>query len=91
MTTQLREERVLELGESSYLMLRDGYGMVQQLKGLVDRLHANYLKQGVVFEMDTVMAIKLTTDTLYDEMERYLRPECDPDSAYDEAMTEEPS
>lgn len=91
MTSELREERVQELGESNYLVLKDSYSAVQRLKGLVDRLHANYLKQGIVPEMDTVMAIKLTTDRLYDELERYLRPECDPDSAYDDAMTEVPS
>ena len=88
MTSELREERVQELGASNYLVLKDSYCAVQQLKGLVDRLHANYLKQGIVPEMDTVMAIKLTTDRLYDELERYLRPECDPDSAFDDAMTE---
>lgn len=89
MTTVLRDERVQELGESNYLMLKDTYSSVQQLKGLVDRLHASYLKQGTTLEVDTVVAVKLTTDRLYDELERYLRPECDPDSAYDDAMTEE--
>lgn len=88
MTTELRDQRLRELSESNYLMLKDVYCLSQQLKGLIDRLHGNYLKQGVVYEMDTVMAIKLTSDRLYDGLERYLRPECDPDSAYDPAKTE---
>lgn len=89
--TELREGRVHELGESNYVMLKGSYDAVLRLKGLVDRLHANYLKQGIVPEMDTVMAIKLTTDALYEDLERYMRPELDPDSAYDDAMTEESS
>jgi len=40
MTSELREERVQELGASNYLVLKDSYCAVQQLKGLVDRLHA---------------------------------------------------
>lgn len=88
MTSELRDERLQELSESNYVMLRESYCSVQQLKELVDRLHVSYLKQGTTLEMDTVMAIKLTTDRLYDELERYLRPECDPDSAYDAAKAE---
>ena len=88
MTSELREGRVQELCESSYLMLKDSYCAVQELKGLVDHLHASYLQQGKTVDFDAVSAIKLTTDRLYGELERYLRPECDPDSAYDEARTE---
>lgn len=90
MTSGLREERVRELGESAYLVLRDSYGSLQELKGLVDQLHACYLQQGKAIDFDTVSAIKLTTDRMYAELERYLRPECDPDSAYEDAMTEIP-
>ncbi|QXE90982.1 hypothetical protein [Geomonas subterranea] len=88
MKSGLKDERLQELSESNYVMLKDVYCLSQQLKGLVDRLHLSYLKQGVVEEMDTVMAIKLTSDRLYEELERYLRPECDPDSAYDPAKPE---
>jgi len=85
----LREQRLQELGESNYEMLKDAYGLVRELKGLVERLHVASLK-GPPFDFDCVSAIKLTTDRLYDGLERYLRPECDPDSAYDEAMPESP-
>ena len=90
MTSGLREERVRELGESTYHMLKKSHCSVQELKGMVDRLHACCLRQGKSIDFDDVSAIKLTTDRLYDELERYLRPECDPDSAYDQAMTERP-
>ena len=90
MTSGLREERVQELCESAYLMLKDSHGALHELKGLVDRLHAGYLQQQKSMDFDTIAAIKLTTDRLYDELERYLRPEVDPDSAYDDAMTEKP-
>lgn len=88
MTSEMRDERLQELSQSNYLMLKDVHCSVQQLKGLIDRLHGKYLEQGIVPEMDTVMAIKLTADRLHAELERYLRPECDPDSAYDAARTE---
>ena len=88
MTSGLKDERLQELSESNYVMLKEVYCLSQQLKGLVDRLHLSYLKQGIVLEMDTVMAIKLTSDRLYDGLERYIRPECDPDSAYDPAKPE---
>ena len=90
MTSGLREERVQELSDSAYNMLRGSHRSLKELKGLVDRLHAGYLQQPKMMDFDTVSAIKLTTDRLYAEMERYLRPECDPDSAYDPAMTEKP-
>lgn len=91
MTLELNEERLVELGESNYLMLKESYCSVLQLKELVDRLHKGCLEQGTGLEMDTVLAVKLVTDRLHDELERYLRPECDPDSAYDDAMVEKGS
>jgi len=88
MTSSLREERVQELGASAYLMLKGTYGLVRELKGMVDRLHQSGLQQDNRMNFDQVAAIKLTTDRLYDDLERYMRPECDPDSAYEAAMTE---
>ena len=90
MDSGVRAERVLELGESNYRALKESYESVQKLKGLVDRLHAGCLQQGKVADFDSVAAVKLTTDRLYESLERYLRPECDPDSAFDGAMTENP-
>jgi hypothetical protein len=90
MTTSVREERVQELGESSYLMLKDTYNLIRELKGMVDRLHRSGLQQDSRMNFDQVAAIKLTTDRLYEDLERYMRPECDPDSAYAAAMTEQP-
>jgi hypothetical protein len=89
MTSAVREGRVQELSESSYQVLRGSYRMVQELKGMVDRVHAGCL-QGKPLDFDTLTAVKLTMDRLYDDMERYLRPECDPDSAHPDAMTEPP-
>jgi len=86
MTAALRTERVEELSESTYLMLRSTYDTLRELKGMVDRLHVATL-QGEP-SLDQVAALKLTTDRLYEELERYLRPECDPDSADDAARTE---
>ncbi|HJV66797.1 MAG TPA: hypothetical protein VJ550_13745 [Geomonas sp.] len=87
MTSEIREERVRELSESSYLMLRQSYRMVQELKGMVDRFYTGCY-QGKSMDFDSLSAIRLTTERLYEDMERYLRPECDPDSAHPEAMTE---
>jgi hypothetical protein len=87
MTSGMREQRVHELSESSYQMLTGSYRLVQELKSMVDRVHAGCV-QGKPMDFDTLSAVKLTMDRLYDEMERYLRPECDPDSAHPDAMTE---
>ena len=90
MTSSVREERVQELGASAYLVLKESYGLLRELKGMVDRLHQSGLQQGSRVNFDQVAAIKLTTDRLYEDLERYMRPECDPDSAYADAMTENP-
>ena len=90
MTSGLRQERVQELSESAYLMLKESHQSLRELKGLVDRLHEGFLQEQKGVDFDTLAAIKLTTDRMYDELERYLRPECDPDSAYEAAMTEKP-
>jgi len=90
MTSGLRQERVQELCESAYLMLKESHQSLRELKGLVDRLHEGFLQEQKGVDFDTLAAIKLTTDRMYDELERYLRPECDPDSAYEAAMTEKP-
>lgn len=89
MTSELREGRVQELSDSAYLMLKESYGALHELKGLIDRLHQGIMERKSP-DFETVTAIKLTTDRVYGDLERYLRPECDPDSAYDEAMTEKP-
>lgn len=88
--SSMREQRVQELSESSYLMLRDTYNQVRELKGMVDRLHQSGLQSQGAVNFDQLAAVKLITDRMYDELERYMRPECDPDSAYDPAMTENP-
>ncbi|TSK05105.1 MAG: hypothetical protein FPO08_16480 [Geobacter sp.] len=88
MTNELRDERLRELAESNYVMLKQTYCSMRQLKDLVDRLHERYLEQGTTFEMDAVSALKLTADGAFEELERYLRPECDPDSADDKARAE---
>jgi IS4 transposase len=88
MTTTIREERVQELAESNYLMLRDTYHLVRELKGMVDRLHDVGL-QGGSTHFDQLGVIKLTMDRLYGDLERYLRPELDPDSAHPAALTED--
>ena len=89
MTSSMREERVQELSQSAYIQLKGSYDLVRELKGMVDRLHASGLQQGSKMSFDQVAAIKLTTDRLYEDLERYMRPECDPDSAYETALAEE--
>jgi hypothetical protein len=88
--SSMREDRVQELSESGYQMLKGTHGLVRELKGMVDRLHQSGLQQGSKMSFDQVAAIKLTTDRLYEDLERYMRPECDPDSAYAEALAENP-
>lgn len=88
MTSGVREERVHELSDSSYTVLRDSYRLVQEIRGMMDRFHDGVM-HGKPVDYDTLTAIRLTITRLYDDMERYLRPECDPDSAHPDAMTED--
>ena len=89
MTSSFREERVQELGESAYLILKNTHNMLRELKGMVDRLHKTGLQQQEkTMNFDQLAAVKLTTDRMYDDLERYMRPACDSDSAYPDAMTE---
>jgi hypothetical protein len=87
MTSAVKEERVRELSDSSYVVLRDSYRLVQEMRAMMDRFHTGVM-QGKPMDYDTLTAIRLTMNRLYDDMERYLRPECDPDSAHPDAMTE---
>ncbi|GFO61944.1 hypothetical protein GMST_42690 [Geomonas silvestris] len=55
MTAALRTERVEELSESSYLVLRNTYHVLRELKGMVDRLHGSTV-QGAPTSLDQVAA-----------------------------------
>jgi hypothetical protein len=67
---------------------QDSYRSLRELKELADWLHESCLQQGNISVLDQVVAIELTTDRLRAELERHLRPECDPDSAYAPAMAD---
>lgn len=90
MATGFREKRVQELGESAYLLLKETYRGLGTLRGLIRDLHDCCLKEGGSLDFDKVEAMNLTMEQIYGELERYLLPECDPDSAYDDAMAEPP-
>ncbi|MBJ6727775.1 hypothetical protein [Geomesophilobacter sediminis] len=89
MTTAIREERLQELAESSYRILKETYRGLGTLRELIKELHDSCLS-GDGPDFDKVAAMTLTFDEVYGELERYLRPEVDPDSADDAAMPEAP-
>ena len=88
MTSEVRQERLRELGESSYFMLKQTYRSLAELHGMIDALHASCLARGVDQDFDRVEALKVVADRAYADLDRYLRPELDPDSAVTETTPE---
>ena len=79
---KMDEKMVAELGESEYRELESVYCKLRDLKGAIAQMHDAYIAQSTPPDFDKVEAIHLMVDGLFDDLERYLRPECDPDSAY---------
>ncbi|KIE43048.1 MULTISPECIES: hypothetical protein [Geobacter] len=71
-----------ELGESAYRELVAVYCKLRDLKTSITRMHDDYVAQAVPPELNRVQAIRLIVDEAFDDLDRYLRPQCDPDSAY---------
>lgn len=69
-----------ELAESEYRELEIIYRKLRELKTSIAEMHDAYLAQSIPPEFDRVEAIHLMADDAFNELERYLRPECDPDS-----------
>lgn len=78
-----------ELGESEYRELVQVYCKLRDLKTSITQMHDAYVAQATPPEFDKVEAIHLVVDDVFDDLERYLRPECDPDSAYKTVEREE--
>jgi len=75
--------RLQELGESEYRELLEVYCGMGALKSAIKEMHDGYLADGAPPEFDRVEAIHILVDELYAGLERFIRPECDPDSAYE--------
>jgi hypothetical protein len=79
---KIDESMLGELAESEYRELENVYCKLRDLKTSISEMHDAYLAQATPPEFDKVEAIHLMVDEVFDDLERYLRPECDPDSAY---------
>ena len=84
----LREERVQELGESAYKELKELFCRLKGVKELVGEIHGAYVERGTPPAFEKVEALQLMVEGLFAGLERYIMPECDPDSAYPPAMPE---
>ena len=82
MTGTLNIDRLEELGKSEYLELKSVYCKLLDVRELIGRMHDDYLAQAVPPGFDRVEALKLLVGDLCDDLERYVRPICDPDSAF---------
>ncbi len=82
MTEKMDSNMLEELGESEYRELESVYCKLRDLKASITEMHDAYLAQATPPEFDKVEAIHLMVDDVFDDLERYLRPECDPDSAF---------
>jgi hypothetical protein len=82
MKEKMDSDMLAELGETEYRELEEVYGKLHNLKNAITEMHDAYLAQASPPEFDKVQAIHIMVDALFADLERYLRPECDPDSAY---------
>lgn len=78
-----------ELGESEYRELVAVYCKLSDLKTSITQMHDDYVAQATPPELNKVQAIRFIVDEVFDDLDRYLRPECDPDSAYRTVEREE--
>lgn len=83
MTDEAVLQRLRELGESEYRELLEVFCGLAALKSSIKEMHDGYLADGAPPEFDRVEAIHILVDQLYASLERFIRPECDPDSAYE--------
>jgi hypothetical protein len=86
---KMDEKMLEELGESEYRELESVYGKLRDLKASITEMHDAYLAQTTPPDFDRVEAIHIMVDEVFADLERYLRPECDPDSSYRTVKHEE--
>lgn len=82
-------KRLEELGESEYRELESVYGKLKDLKVSIAQMHDDFVKESVPPTFDKMEAIYLMVEDVFADLERYLLPECDPDSAYEPVMHKE--
>ncbi len=82
MTDKMDKEMLGELGESMYQELEVVYRKLRDLKVSVAQMHDEYVAQATAPDLTKVEAIHLMTEDVFADLQRYLLPECDPDSAY---------
>lgn len=82
MTENLDEKRLMELAESEHRELHGVYCKLRDLKSSIDTIRDDYLQQARPPEFDKVEALYLMVNDLYGELERYILPASDPESAY---------
>jgi hypothetical protein len=78
-----------ELGESEYRELEYVYCKLRDLKTSIAQMHDDFVAQAIPPEFEKVEAIHLMVNEVFDDLERYMRPICDPDSAYKTVRREE--
>jgi len=81
MTTVFDENRLKELAESDHRVLEAFYRRMRDLKDLISGTHDDYASEGVPPSFDKVQALHLLSTEIFDELERYLIPACDPEVA----------
>jgi hypothetical protein len=82
MMEKMDKEMLEELGESEYRELESVYCKLRDLKTSISLMHDEYVAQATPPDFDKVEAIHLLVEDMFADLERYLLPECDPDSAY---------
>ncbi|KAF0217254.1 MAG: hypothetical protein FD174_3362 [Geobacteraceae bacterium] len=89
MTEKLNAKRLEELGESEYRELESVYGKLKDLRASIAQMHDDLLKEATPPTFDKLEAIYLMVEDVFAGLERYLLPECDPNSAFEPVRREE--
>jgi hypothetical protein len=77
---------VSELGEAEYAELKETYCKVQELRALIRSIHGAYVAEGTPPAIESVEALSVLMEDLYDGLERFLLPLCTDENSCGPAM-----
>ena len=70
-----------ELGESEYTVLSSAYCKLNGVRDYLARMHDVYLRDGIPPAFSEVEAVRILTEEVYGEVEKYVHALADPEEA----------
>ena len=75
------ENRLQELAESDHKELETFYRRMRYIKDFITGINEEYTRKGIPPSFDKIQALHLLSIDIFEELERYLIPACDPEVA----------